>query len=79
MKDEFNGLKIIKFAGLKSKMCSLISSNNDEINKAKGVNRKIRHNEYIDVLFNKKVVRHNMKRIQNKMHKIGIYDIFKIS
>ena len=32
----------------------------------------------VDVLFNKKVIRHNMKRIQSKLHKIGIYDICKI-
>ena len=33
----------------------------------------------VDVLFNKKVIKHNMKRIQSKLHKIGIYDICKIS
>ena len=49
-----------------------------KVNKAKGVNKKLRHKEYLDVLFNKKVVRHNMKRIQSKLHKIGTYDIFKI-
>ena len=27
----------------------------------------------------KKVFRHNMKRIQNKLHEIGTYDAFKIS
>ena len=27
----------------------------------------------------KKVVRHNMKRIQSKLHEIGTYDVFKIS
>ena len=35
--------------------------------------------EYVDVLFNKNVVRHNMKRIQSKLRKIGTYDVFKIS
>ena len=79
MKDELNGSKIIKFVGLKSKMYPLISSDNKEINKAKEVNKKIRHNEYIDVLFDKKVVRHKMKRIQSVLHKIGTYDINKIS
>ena len=42
MKDEFNGNKIDEFVGLKSKMYSLISDN-VEINKAKGVNLKLRH------------------------------------
>ena len=62
MKDEFNGNKIDEFAGLKSKMYSL-SSNNLEMNKAKGVNLKLKHKEYVDVLFNKNVLRHKMKRI----------------
>ena len=40
LKDEFNGVKIIEFAGLKSKMCSLISVDDREVNKAKGINMK---------------------------------------
>ena len=56
MKDEFNGVKIIEFVGLKSKMYSLIN-----------------------VLFNKKVVRHNMIRIQGKLRETGTCDVFKIS
>ena len=79
MKDEFNGVKIIEFFGLKSKMCSLISVDDREANKAKGINKKLRHEEYVDVLFNKKVVRHSMKRIQSKLHETGTYDVFKIS
>ena len=62
MKDEFNENKIDEFVGLKSKMYSLISRN-WEVNKAKGVNLKLRHKEYFDVLLGKKVVRHKMKRI----------------
>ena len=79
MKDEPKGTKISEFIGLKSKMYSLISVDNKEVNKAQGVNRKLRHKEYHGVLFNKKVVRHSMKRIQSKLHEIGTYDIFKIS
>ena len=78
MKDEFNGVKIIEFVGLKSKMYSLISADDREVNKAKGINKKLRHEEYVDVFFNKKVVRHNMKRIQSKLHEICTYDVFKI-
>ena len=79
MKDEFNGTKIREFIGLKKKMYSLINVDNKEVNKAKGVNKKLRHKEYLDVLFNKKVVRHGMKRIQSKLHKIATYGISKIS
>ena len=36
-------------------------------------------NEFKDVLFNKKIIGHKMKRIQAKKHKIGTYEIDKIS
>ena len=68
MKHEFNGNKTDEFVGLKSKLYSLISSN-WEVNKAKGVNLKLRHKEYVDVLFNKKVLRHKMKRILSEKHR----------
>ena len=67
MKDEFKGKKVNEFDGLKSKMYSLISVD-EEVTKAKGVNKKIRHKEFVAVLFNKKLIRHNMKRIQSKLH-----------
>ena len=41
--------------------------------------KKIRHKEYMDALFNKKVIRHKMKRIRSKLHRIGTYDVCKIS
>ena len=50
IKDELNGVKII---GLRSKMYSLNAENDKEVNKAKGVDLKLRHNEYVDVLFNR--------------------------
>ena len=79
MKDELNGVKIVEFVGLKSKMYSLIADNDKEVNKAKGVNKKLRHEEYLSVLFNKKVVRHKMKRIQSVLHDVYTYDINKIT
>ena len=56
------GLKPLNFFGLKSKMYSLIAENDKEVNKAKGVNLKLRHNEYVDVLFNRKNVKRKMKK-----------------
>ena len=79
MKNEFKGEIISEFVGLKSKMYSLTSINDREVSKAKGVNKKIRHKEFVDVLFNKTIMRHNMNRIQSKMHRIGTYNVFKIS
>ena len=43
MKDEFKGRIISKLIGLKSKMYSLINVDDEEVTKAKGVNKKIRH------------------------------------
>ena len=59
-------------------MHSLISVD-DEVTKAKGVNKKIEHEEFVGVLFNKIVIRQNMKRIQSKLHRIGTYNVCKIS
>ena len=52
MKDEFNGKIISEFVGLKSKIYSLFSVDDEEVTKAKRVNKKIRHKEFADVLFN---------------------------
>ena len=79
MKDEFKGKIISEFVGLKSKMYSLVSVDNEEVTRAKGVKKKLRYKEFANVLFNKKVMRHNMKRIQSKLHRIGTYDVCKIS
>ena len=54
-----------EFVGLKNTMYSLISVDNEEVSKAKGVNKELRHKEFVDVLFNRKVIRHNMNRIQS--------------
>ena len=40
IKDEFKGRIISEFIGLKSKMYSLISVDDEEVTKAKGVNKK---------------------------------------
>ena len=50
-----------------------------ESSTAKGVNIATEFNEFKDFLFNKKVTRHKMKKIQAKKHKIGMYEIDKIS
>ena len=83
MKDEVRGKIINEFAGFKSDMYSLVMQNDKEIKKAKGVNKNIvdniRHEEYVDVLFRRSLMRYSMKRIQSKLHRIGTYDVSKIS
>ena len=58
MKDELKGRIISEFVGLKSKlqMYSLISVDDEQVRKAKGVNTKIKHKEFVHVLFNNKVM-----------------------
>ena len=75
----FEGKIIHEFVRLKSKMYSMKNIDGKESNTAKGVNIATEFNEFSDTLFNKKVVRHKMKRIQNKKHKLGTYEINKIS
>ena len=83
MKDEFIEKISSQFAGLKQKMYSLVDVDGEESKKAKGVNRNvvrgIRHKKFVDVLFVKNLMRHRMKRIQSKLHKIRTYDVCKIS
>ena len=79
MKDVFEGKIIDEFVGLKSKIYPIKNIGGKESNKAKGVNIATEFNELKDTLFNKKVVRHKMKRIQSKKHKLGTYEINKIS
>ena len=78
MKDEYGGVIIDQFVGLKSNMYSIKKYDN-ESSTAKGVNIATEFNEFKDVLFNKKIIRHKIKRMQAKKHKIGTYEIDKIS
>ena len=56
---------------------------NREHKKAKAVNKNvvetISHNEYKDVILNKKRFGHSMNRVQSKDHRTGTYEINKIS
>ena len=69
-KVEYGGAIIDQFIGLKSKMYSIKKTNGSKSSTTKGVNIVTEFNEFKDVLFNKKVIRHKMKRIQAKKHKI---------
>ena len=79
MKDELGSKVISEFIGLKSKIYPLISVDDEEKIRAKDVNRKLKYSEFVDVLSNKKVLRRNMKRIQSRRHRLGTYDVFKVS
>ena len=78
-KDESGGVIVIEFVGLKSKMHSLKKTDGKECNTAKGVSIATEFNKFKDVLINEKIIRHKIKRIQSKKHKLGTYEINKIS
>ena len=79
MKDEMCDKVVDEFVGLKSKMYSLITIDDVEKIRAKGINTKLKNGEFFDVLDNKKIVKHNMKRIQSKRHRLGTYNVSKVS
>ena len=79
MKNVYRGILINKFVGLKPKIHSMLSDDGKESNIAKGVNIATEINEFKDILFNKKIIRHKMKKIQSKNRKLGTYEINKIS
>ena len=56
MKDEYGGVLIDEFVGLKSKMCSIKKINGSESSTAEGENIATEFNELKDVLFNKKLL-----------------------
>ena len=55
-------------------MYSIKSIDGKETNTANGANIATEFNEFKDTLFNKKMLRHKMRR---KLHKIGTYEIDK--
>ena len=66
IKDQFGGVIVDEFLGLKSKMYSMKKIDDKECNIAKGVSIATEFKKFQDVLFNEKIIRHQMKRIQVK-------------
>ena len=77
MKDEFVGVITDEFVGLKAKMYSMKKIDGKEYNTEKGVSIATAFDKFKDVWFNEKIIRHKMKRIQSKNHKLGTYEIGK--
>ena len=79
MKDEYGGKSILKFVGLKSKMYSILDERKNGKSTNKGHNAFIEFQEFYDTLFQKKILRHTMRRIKPKNHNLGTYETKKIS
>ena len=60
-------------------MYSVRKIDDKECNTTKGVSIATEFNKFKDVLFNKKIIRHKIRRIKSKKHKLGTYEIDKIS
>ena len=83
-KDEASGIPINEFIGLRSKMYSYLKDTDEYGKTAKGTNKNItkkdiKHKNYKEVVFSNKQVKHKMKAIRNNKHKLGSYEIYKIS
>ena len=83
VKDETAGVAIEEFVRLKPKMYSYLVDDSSEHKKAKGVKKNvvaiISHNEYKNVLLNKKCLRNSMNTIQSEDHRKETSEINKIS
>ena len=83
-KDEAAGKPILEFVGLKSKMYSYTKVTGEEYKKAKGIRKNvikknIRHQDYLDVLNNNKIMHHQMNTIRSELHQINSYHLNKVS
>ena len=78
-KDVSRGNIIDEFVGLKSKKYSIKYIDGKESNTAKGVYISTEFNEFKDTLLKKKILRNKMRGIQAKNHKLGTYEIDKVS
>ena len=63
IKDEFGGVIVDEFVGLKSKMHSMKKIDGKECNTAKGVSISTELDKFKDVLFNEKMISHKIKII----------------
>ena len=83
MKNEPAGVVIEEFVGLKPKMYWFLVDYNSQHKKAKGRNKNnaatISHNDYKKILLDNKCMRHSMNRIRGKDHRIGTFEIMKVS
>ena len=79
MKDEYGGTTILEYAGAKPKSYTLIDVNNYEKSTHEGHSYNFKSSEFKDVINNKKVFRHTIKKIESKNQKIYTQESNKIS
>ena len=82
-KDELGGVPISEYVGLRPKMYSVITKE-EEIRKAKGVKKnvvknQITHENYLDCLFNLKSYKYQMNMLRSDKHQIYSIKVNKTS
>ena len=65
MKDEFGGVIVNEFVGLKSKMYSIKKIDGKECNTAKGVSIATEFDKFKDVLFNENIIRQKEFKVKS--------------
>ena len=84
MKDEDGGKAAIQFAGLRSKMYSILAGDKEEKKRAKGVKKyvvkkSIRHEDYVNVIENGVIMRHEMTMFRSWLHQMFTVQCVKVS
>jgi hypothetical protein len=74
MKDEYKGVLIKKFIGLRPKMYSILDANEEEKKTAKGISRRttaaLHHAEYLAALMDEKSSSVTMQQIRSYNHEV---------
>jgi hypothetical protein len=83
-KDEAEGVPIIEFVGLRSKMYSYVKENGKGGMTAKGVKKyviknKLTHDNFKSVIKKKEQMRHTMNTIRSVKHEIGTHEMRKVT
>jgi hypothetical protein len=83
-KDEAEGVPIIEFVGLRSKMYSYVKENGKGGMTAKGVKKyviknKLTHDNFKGVIKKKEQMRHNMNTMRSVKHNVGTYEMRKVT
>ena len=84
MKDEACGVPLNIFVGLKVKMYTFITEENDQSKKSKELNNyvvdvELKYEDFKNIFFNNSHMRHEMIRIKSKDYNIANYRISKVS
>ena len=79
MKDEYAGIPIYKYIGIKPKMYSIRNVYNYEKSVYKEHSSDIKYDQFKDTHSNKRVIKHNTRGIKSKKHEIYTYESNKTS